>query len=81
MSMAVLFPLMDKAFFHIAGIDATESFEDYGRRVRDTLLHQTGLTCGIGIGQTMTLAKLASHAAKSWPATGGVVDLTKRDRR
>ncbi len=29
----------------------------------------------------MTLAKLANHAAKTWPATGGVVDLTNRDRQ
>ncbi|HBH6890249.1 translesion error-prone DNA polymerase V subunit UmuC [Serratia bockelmannii] len=72
---------IDEAFLHVAGIDATESFEDYGRRVRDTVLQQTGLTCGIGIAQTMTLAKLANQAAKTWPATGGVVDLTNRDRQ
>ncbi|HIE3983673.1 TPA: translesion error-prone DNA polymerase V subunit UmuC [Serratia marcescens] len=72
---------IDEAFLHVAGIDATESFEDYGRRVRDTVLQQTGLTCGIGIAQTMTLAKLANHAAETWPATGGVVDLTNRDRQ
>ncbi|MGP3221088.1 translesion error-prone DNA polymerase V subunit UmuC, partial [Serratia bockelmannii] len=72
---------LDEAFLHVAGIDATESFEDYGRRVRDTVLQQTGLTCGIGLAQTMTLAKLANHAAKTWPATGGVVDLTNRDRQ
>ncbi|MGE6304634.1 translesion error-prone DNA polymerase V subunit UmuC [Serratia liquefaciens] len=72
---------IDEAFLHVAGIDATESFEDYGRRVRDTVLQQTGLTCGIGIAQTMTLAKLANHAAKTWPATGGVVDLANRDKQ
>ncbi|WP_421105885.1 translesion error-prone DNA polymerase V subunit UmuC [Serratia marcescens] len=72
---------IDEAFLHVAGIDATESFEEYGRRVRDTVLQQTGLTSGIGIAQTMTLAKLANHAAKTWPATGGVVDLTNRDRQ
>lgn len=72
---------IDEAFLHVAGIDATESFEDYGRRVRDTVLQQTGLTCGIGIAQTMTLAKLANNAAKTWPATGGVVDLANRDKQ
>lgn len=72
---------IDEAFLHVAGIDATESLEDYGHRVRDTVLQQTGLTCGIGIAQTMTLAKLANHAAKTWPATGGVVDLTNRDKQ
>lgn len=44
-------------------------------------MQQTGLTCGIGVAQTMTLAKLANHAAKTWLATGGVVDLTNRDRQ
>lgn len=72
---------IDEAFLHVAGIDAVESFEDYGRRVSDTVLQQTGLTCGIGAAQTMTLAKLANHAAKTWPTTGGVVDLTSRDRQ
>ncbi|EPC6178209.1 TPA: translesion error-prone DNA polymerase V subunit UmuC [Serratia marcescens] len=72
---------IDEAFLHVTGIDAVDSFEDYGRRVRDTVLQQTGLTCGIGVAQTMTLAKLANLAAKTWPATGGVVDLTNRDRQ
>jgi DNA polymerase V len=72
---------VDEAFLHVSGIDAVESFEIFGRRVRDTVLQQTGLTCGIGVAQTMTLAKLANHAAKTWPATGGVVDLTNRDRQ
>jgi len=72
---------IDEAFLHVTGIDAVESFEDFGRRVRDTVLQQTGLTCGIGVAQTMTLAKLANLAAKTWPATGGVVDLTSRDRQ
>ncbi|MGL1813929.1 UNVERIFIED_CONTAM: translesion error-prone DNA polymerase V subunit UmuC [Serratia marcescens] len=72
---------VDEAFLHVSGIDAVESFEHFGHRVRDTVLQQTGLTCGIGVSQTLTLAKLANHAAKTWPATGGVVDLTNRDRQ
>lgn len=72
---------IDESFLFVAGIDAVESFEDYGHRVRNTVLQQTGLSCGIGIAQSMTLAKLANHAAKTWPATGGVVDLTNRDRQ
>lgn len=46
-----------------------------------TVKQQTGLTCGIGIAQTRTLAKLANHAAKTWPGTGGVVDLSDRQRQ
>ena len=36
---------------------------------------------GVGIAPTKTLAKLANHAAKVYPATGGVVDLTERERQ
>jgi DNA polymerase V len=72
---------IDEAFMTITGIDACESFLTFGQRVRRTVLQQTGLTCGIGIAQSYTLAKLANHAAKTWPATGGVVDLSNRDRQ
>lgn len=72
---------IDEAFLTVTGIDACESFLDFGKRVRNTVLKQTGLTCGIGIAQTLTLSKLANHAAKTWPATGGVVDLSDRNRQ
>lgn len=72
---------IDEAFLKVTGIDACESFLAFGQRVRATVLQRTGLTCGIGIAQTLTLAKLANHAAKTWPATGGVVDLSNRDRQ
>jgi len=72
---------IDEAFLKITGIDACESFLAFGQCVRTTVRQRTGLTCGIGIAQTLTLAKLANHAAKTWPATGGVVDLSNRDRQ
>ncbi|THD50495.1 translesion error-prone DNA polymerase V subunit UmuC [Enterobacteriaceae bacterium ML5] len=72
---------IDEAFLKVNGIDACESFLAFGQRVRATVRQRTGLTCGIGIAQTLTLAKLANHAAKTWPATGGVVDLSNRDRQ
>lgn len=72
---------IDEAFLKVTGIDACESFLAFGQRVRATVRQRTWLTCGIGIAQTLTLAKLANHAAKTWPATGGVVDLSNRDRQ
>lgn len=72
---------IDEAFMKVTGIDTCESYLSFGQRVRATVQQQTGLTCGIGIAQTHTLAKLANHAAKTWPATGGVVDLSNRDRQ
>ena len=53
----------------------------YGRQIRERVQQWTGLTVGVGIGPTKTLAKLANYAAKKWPATGGVVDLRDETRR
>ncbi|QMV54232.1 translesion error-prone DNA polymerase V subunit UmuC [Ewingella americana] len=72
---------IDEAFMKVTGIDACESYLAFVQRVRATVRQRTGLTCGIGIAQTLTLAKLANHAAKAWPATGGVVDLSSRERQ
>ncbi|UIN02624.1 translesion error-prone DNA polymerase V subunit UmuC [Yersinia ruckeri] len=72
---------IDEAFLMVDGIEASESLMHYGQRIQKTLRQQTGLTCGIGIAQTRTLAKLANHSAKTWPATGGVVDLSDKARQ
>ncbi|WBM73021.1 translesion error-prone DNA polymerase V subunit UmuC (plasmid) [Buttiauxella sp. WJP83] len=75
---------IDEAFLTVDGIETSESYESYesyGRRVKDTVYQHTGLMCGIGLAQTRTLAKLANHAAKTWPATRGVVVLTERHRQ
>ncbi|EAV9310677.1 translesion error-prone DNA polymerase V subunit UmuC [Salmonella enterica] len=72
---------IDEAFLTVTGIDASETFSDFGHRVKDTVFQHTGLACGIGIAQTRTLAKLANHAAKTWPATKGVVVLNERHRQ
>ena len=53
----------------------------YGQQIRQRVWQWTGLTVGVGIGPTKTLAKLANYAAKKWPATGGVVDLRDELRR
>lgn len=53
----------------------------YGRQIRERVQQWTGLTVGVGIAPTKTLAKLANYAAKKWPATGGVVDLRDGGRR
>jgi DNA polymerase V len=53
----------------------------YGRQIRERVQQWTGLTVGVGIGPTKTLAKLANYAAKKWAATGGVVDLRDEARR
>ncbi|KAB7701086.1 translesion error-prone DNA polymerase V subunit UmuC [Plesiomonas shigelloides] len=71
---------IDEAFIELnerwAG-DLTE----YGKQIKSRVFQWTGLTVGVGIGPTKTLAKLANYAAKRWPATGGVVDLRNPERR
>lgn len=67
---------IDESFLDIRGIDRTESFEDYGRRVRERVRTVTGLTVGVGMGPTKTLAKSAQWASKEWKQFGGVLALT-----
>lgn len=72
---------IDEAFVNLTGIHRSEELEAFGRHVRSTLLQSTGLTVGVGIGPTKTLAKLANYAAKRWPKFEGVVDLSLQARQ
>ncbi len=80
MAPAVEVYSIDEAFIELSERWAGDLVE-YGRQVRERVLQWTGLTVGVGIGPTKTLAKLANNAAKKWPATGGVVDLRDEWRR
>lgn len=71
---------IDEAFLDLTGIEQ-QSLVTFGQQVRQRILRDTGITVCVGIGPTKTLAKLANHGAKSYPATGGVVDLTSRERQ
>ncbi len=55
--------------------------EDYGREIKTTVHKHVGISVGVGIGPTKTLAKLANYAAKHYPATHGVVALPERHRQ
>ncbi|CRY54271.1 putative UV protection and mutation protein [Yersinia intermedia] len=67
---------IDEAFLNVSGVNHCMSLDQFGREVRQRALQWTGLTVGVGIAQTKTLAKLANHAAKQWSKTGGVLDLS-----
>ncbi len=72
---------IDEAFVELSEPWAGDLTE-YGRQIRQRVQQWTGLTVGVGIGPTKTLAKLANYAAKKWQtATGGVVDLRDETRR
>lgn len=54
---------IDESFIDMSGVRG--DLVDRAHRVRDRILQWTGLPTGIGIGPTMTLAKLANHVAKT----------------
>ncbi|MBE0508430.1 MAG: translesion error-prone DNA polymerase V subunit UmuC [Marinospirillum sp.] len=72
---------IDEAFLDLTGVDACMALDAFGLQVRQQVYQWTGITVCVGIAPTKTLAKLANHAAKSYPATGGVVDLTSPVRQ
>lgn len=67
---------IDEMFLDIRGIDRCLEFEDFGRQLRSYVLTCTGLTIGVGMGPTKTLAKSAQWASKEWPQFRGVLALT-----
>ncbi|WGS88695.1 Y-family DNA polymerase [Methylomonas sp. UP202] len=53
----------------------------YAQQIKRSVQRQVGIPVCVGLGPTKTLAKLANFAAKKWPKTGGVVNLSDPDRR
>lgn len=54
---------IDESFVGLQGVRG--DLVARGRAVRERILQWTGIPCGVGIGQTKTLAKLANHIAKT----------------
>lgn len=71
---------IDEAFLLLTGM-AEEYLHSFAVQVRDRIDRYQGLPVCVGIAPSRTLAKLANHAAKQWPATDGVVVLTKKQRQ
>jgi DNA polymerase V len=72
---------IDEAFMDLTGVDHVTDLLAFGKRVKAKIDQWTGITVGVGIAPTKTLAKLANHAAKKYPATGSVVDLMDPNRQ
>ncbi|EBU4531387.1 Y-family DNA polymerase [Salmonella enterica] len=72
---------IDEMFLDIHGIDSCIGFEDFGRQLREHVRAGTGLTLGVGMGPTKTLAKSAQWASKEWPQFSGVLALTPGNPR
>lgn len=54
---------LDESFVDLAGIRGDMTRRN--KKVRERILQWTGIHCGIGIGPTKTLAKLANFMAKT----------------
>ncbi|QHM74055.1 translesion error-prone DNA polymerase V subunit UmuC [Mixta intestinalis] len=66
---------IDECFLDVGGISNCLPCEDFGRQVRHTVKSHTGLTVGVGMGPTKTLAKSAQWATKRWPQFNGILAL------
>jgi DNA polymerase V len=56
------------------------SYEDFGHQLREHVYRSTGLTIGVGLAPTKTLAKACQYSSKTWPQFGGVLALTAGQR-
>lgn len=66
---------IDESFLSLDGFAHLDLF-DYGKQIRERVLHWVGLPGCVGIGPSKTLAKLANHFAKKTLAgDSGVCDL------
>jgi DNA polymerase V len=72
---------IDESFLDLSDMTRMVVLESYGREIKRKVEQWTGIPVCVGIAPTKTLAKLANHAAKIYKATGGVVDLTSRERQ
>jgi DNA polymerase V len=71
---------IDEAFLDLTGV-CHQDPGAYGQRIRQAVVRATGIPVCVGMGPTKTLAKLANFAAKKWPKTEGVLDLSDPVRR
>lgn len=72
---------IDEAFLDLSSLEQLFDLADFGQQIKAKVDQDTGIQVCVGIAPTKTLAKLANHGAKQYPATGGVVDLTSPVRQ
>ncbi|WP_031435363.1 Y-family DNA polymerase [Methylomarinum vadi] len=71
---------IDESFLDLSGL-RWRNLDAYGRQLKQRVQRFTGIPVCVGMAPTKTLAKLANYAAKKWPRTGGVLDLSDPLRR
>lgn len=71
---------IDEAFLSLDGIVMPHGAEVYARMIADEVMRCVGIPVSIGIAQTKTLAKIASHRAKKIARYDGVCHLRTPDQ-
>ncbi|MFC1607090.1 Y-family DNA polymerase [Candidatus Latescibacterota bacterium] len=71
---------IDEAFLNLAGFESRD-LTAYGRDIRATVKQWTGVPVSIGIGETKTLAKIATRFAKKSAKADGVLNLVGSPHR
>ncbi|MFH1547219.1 MAG: Y-family DNA polymerase [bacterium] len=66
---------IDEAFLDFTGLYLSD-FDDYGRKIRNTVTKNTGIPISVGIAKTKTLAKIATEIAKKDKILDGVLDIS-----
>lgn len=71
---------IDEAFLPLDGADG-KALEERGRSIVRQVTRNTGIPVSMGIAPTKTLAKLANHFAKSYPAYQSVCIIDNEEKR
>lgn len=71
---------VDECFLGLTGFHGFDLIH-YGHIIKNTVKQNVGIPCGIGMGVTKTLAKLANRIAKKYPQHGGVYVIDSPEKR
>lgn len=71
---------IDEAFIDLTGFEHL-GLKEYGEKITQTVLRNTGLPVSMGIGPTKTLAKVANKFAKKYPRYNSVCLIDNEEKR
>lgn len=72
---------IDEAFLDLDGMGEGDALLEYGYRIVRTVSRGTGIPVTLGIAPTKTLAKMASHFGKKYPAYRSVCLMDTAEKR
>lgn len=72
---------IDEAFLDLEGLSQAADLLAYARQIRHTILRGTGIPVTVGVAPTKTLAKVACHFGKRYPAYHNVCMIDTEEKR